>query len=107
MSYKPYEKVVTRSYCGVCAIYEPHPFRNCAIKDAIEQCGHTYNADTGINDDEWCWVFYDWFGNPVGLSDEKPDGETVDKFTTENLGDENSESLAKYLNKEPFFENNN
>lgn len=102
MSCKPYEKVVTRNYYGVCAIYEPHPFRNNAIKSAVEQSGHIYNAHTGIDDDEWCWVFYDWCGNPVGLSDEKPEGETAEKFTKENLGDEN---LAEYLNKERFFEN--
>ena len=32
------------------------------------------------------------------------EGETVEKVTMENLGDE---SLAEYLNKEPFFENGN
>lgn len=105
MNYKPYEKVITtRDYYGVCAIYEPHPFRNSAIKLAVEQSGRVYKSNTGINDDEWCWVFYDWCGNPVGLSDEKPEGETVDKFTTENLG---NEKLAEYLNKEPLFENGN
>jgi hypothetical protein len=51
---------------------------------------------TGINDDEWCWVYYDWCGNPIGLSEEMPDGEVVDKFTKENLG---SQELADYLNK--------
>ena len=81
MSYKPYEKVITtKDYYGECAIYEPHPFRNSAIKDAVEQSGYTYSSDTGINDDEWCWVFYDWCGNPVGLSDKKPEGETVKKI---------------------------
>ena len=105
MNYKPYEKVVTRSCYGVCAIYEPHPFRDSAIKLAIDQSGRVYKSNTGINDDEWCWVFYDWCGNPVGLSDEKPEGETVEKFTVENLGDKNSDSLVEYLNKEPFFEN--
>ena len=86
MSYKPYEKVITSKVMfATCAIYEPHPFRNGAIKAAVEQCGHNYDSDTGINDDEWCWVFYDWCGNPVGLSNEKPEGETVEKFTKENL----------------------
>lgn len=104
MGYKPYEKVITtKDYYGECAVYEPHPFRNCVIKDAVEQSGRTYNSDTGINDDEWCWVFYDWCGNSVGLSDEKPEGEVVEKFTKENLY--GNESLAEYLNKEPFFEN--
>lgn len=104
MDYKPYEKVVTSDCCGaVCAIYEPHPFRNCAIKYAVEQNGGAYNSNTGIKDDVWCWVFYDWCGNPVGLSHERPEGEVVDKFTAANVGDEN---LAEYLNKEPLFEDN-
>lgn len=94
---KPYKKVITRSRYGVCAIYEPHPFRNCAIKEAIEQSGHVANGNTGIADDSWCWVFYDWCGNPVGLSDETPDGTVVEKFTAENIG---SQSIADYLNKE-------
>ena len=42
-----------------------------------------------------CWVYYDWCGNPVYLSDTQPDGELVPEFTAENIGDEN---LAKYLN---------
>ena len=94
---KPYKKVITKSGFGVCAIYEPHPFRNSAIQEAVEQSGHTAKANTGISDDAWCWVFYDWCGNPVGLSAEMPNGVIVDKFTEENLG---SQSLADYLNKE-------
>jgi hypothetical protein len=94
---KPYLKVITRNSYGVCAIYEPHPFRNGAIKEAVEQSGHTMSGNTGIEDTAWCWVYYDWCGNPVGLSDEFPEGEVVDKFTKENLGDQN---LADYLNKE-------
>ena len=100
MGYKPYEKVLTTNdYYGVCAIYEPHPFRNSAIKDAIEQSGYTCNADIGINDDEWCWVFYDWSGNPIGWSNKKPEGETVEKFTKEKFY--SNASLAEYLNEEP------
>ena len=94
---KPYLKVITRNVYGVCAIYEPHPFRSSAIKEAVEQSGRKTNADTGIKDDEWCWVYYDWCGNPVGLGNEFPDGELVDKITAENIG---SQSLADYLNKE-------
>lgn len=94
MKYKAYTKVITtKDYYGECAIYEPHPFRNCGIQSS---------QHTGIEDDEWCWVFYDYCGNPVGLSDKKPKGETVEKFTKENLY--GNESLAEYLNKEPFFE---
>lgn len=101
MKYKPYAKILTpKCFYGSCAIYEPHPFRNSVIKDAVERNGHTYNADTGINDNEWCWVFYDWCGNPVGLSDQKPEGESVERFTKENIGDE---KLAEYLNEEPFL----
>lgn len=94
---KPYLKVIVKTYAGVAAIYEPHPFRNCVIKKAIEQSGHTMGVSTGIDDFAFCWVFYDWCGNPVGLSDNMPEGEIVDSFTAENLGDQ---SLADYLNKE-------
>ena len=105
MGYKPYEKVVTRSCYGVCAIYEPHPFRPSVIREAIRQSKGkdikiVYADNIDVKDDEWCWVFYDWCGNPVGLSDEKPEGEVVERFTKENLGDEN---LAEYLNKEPYL----
>lgn len=109
MSYKHYEKVITtKDYYGECAIYEPHPFRESAIKEAVEQAGYRMSDCKVIGhqlvpNDEWCWVFYDWCGNPVGLSDTKPEGETVEKFTKENLY--GNESLAEYLNREPFFEN--
>ena len=40
---KPYLKVKTAKHIyGVCAIYEPHPFRNSAIKESIEQNGGIY-----------------------------------------------------------------
>ena len=95
---KPYLKVKTPKHIyGVCAIYEPHPFRNSAIKESVEQSGHSMQGSTGIDDTAWCWVYYDWCGNPVGLSYEVPEGELVDKFTAENIG---SQSLADYLNKE-------
>ena len=107
MSYKPYEKVITtKDYYGECAIYEPHPFRESAIKEAVKQAGYRMSDCKVIGhqlvpSDEWCWVFYDWCGNPVGLSNKKPEGETVEKFTKENLY--GNASLAEYLNKEPFF----
>lgn len=95
---KPYLKVITPKHIyGVCAIYEPHPFRNSAIKESIEQNGGVYDGHTGIDDMAWCWVYYDWCGNPIGLSDSFPEGDLVDKFTAENIG---SQSLADYLNKE-------
>lgn len=98
MKYKPYLKVITtEDYLGECAIYEPHPFRDRAIHSALEQRGMSSSEHTGINDDEWCWVYYDWCGNPIGLSGDMPDGEVVDKFTKENLG---NQQLADYLNIE-------
>jgi hypothetical protein len=105
MKYKPYTKVViTKSNYALCAIYEPHSFRNSIIQASLNQDGKTSISHTGVEDDVWCWVYYDWCGNPVGLSDEKPKGETVEKFTKENIGDDN---LAEYLNKEPGMENKN
>lgn len=89
---KPYMKILVENMHAICAIYEPHPFRNCAIEEAIKG-----PANTGIADDAWCWVYYDWCGNPVGLSYERPQGAVVDKFTAENLG---IQSLADYLNHE-------
>lgn len=74
MQYKRYAKVITKEF--LCAIYEPHPFRSSAISQAIGS-----HINTGIADDEWTWVYYDWCCNPVGTSDEKPDGVEVDKFT--------------------------
>ena len=95
---KPYLKVITPKHIyGVCAIYEPHPFRNCAIKESIESTGGVYTGHTGIGDDAWCWNYYDWCGNLISVSDEFPEGQVVDKFTAENIG---SQSLADYLNKE-------
>lgn len=102
---KPYLKVVTApKYYGICAIYEPHPFRNCAIKSAVEQSGHTFNGHTGVDDDAWCWNFYDWCGNCVGFSYEMPEGEIVDKFTAEHFW--GHQHIADHLNKdnEEFIE---
>lgn len=101
LKYKPYTKVITtKDYWGECAIYEPHPFRNSVIHSALEQVGKQSSQHTGIKDGEWCWVFYDWCGNPIGLSENMPEGEVVDKFTEENIG---SQNLADYLNVEPAF----
>lgn len=105
MKYKRYAKVVTKEF--LCAIYEPHPFRSGAISEATGSA-----VNTGIADDEWIWVYYDWCGNPVGTSDEKPDGVEVDKFTTDNLDfswttPECAQNLVDYLNKEPYREENN
>jgi hypothetical protein len=104
MKYKRYAKVVTKEF--ICAIYEPHPFRSGAISEAVGS-----SVNTGITDDEWIWVYYDWCGSPVCLSDEKPDGIDVDKFTTENLDlsfttPECAQNLVDYFNKEPYGEEN-
>lgn len=78
MKYKPYTKVLNiKNFYGACAIYEPSPFRR--------------------DDNDWCWVYYDWCGNPVGLGNDMPGGKVIDKFTVENIG---SQDLADYLNKE-------
>ena len=84
----PYKKVLVNDCGAVCAIYEPHPFRKSAMPNGF---------DCGIDDNEWIWVFYDWCGNPVGISNDMPDGKEVQTFTEENIG---SQSLADYLNKE-------
>jgi hypothetical protein len=94
---KPYLKVLTPNMLAVCAIFEPHPFRASAIEEAVTQSGRKPSNNTGISDDAWCWVYYDWCGNPVGLSTGMPEGTIVDVFTEENIG---SKSLADYLNYE-------
>ena len=98
MKYKKYTKIITEDF--LCAIYEPHPFRSSVISEAVGQY-----TDTGIADDEWVWVYYDWCCNPVGIGYEKPDGIEVDKFTTENLDfswttPQCAQRFVDYLNRE-------
>ena len=93
---KKYAKVVTSGY-SLCAIYEPHPFRSSAISEAVDS-----HINTGVTDDNWIWVYYDWCGNPIGLSDEKPEGVEVDKFTTDNL--KCAQMMVDYLNREYYGE---
>ena len=107
MKYKPYTKVIPEESGCLCAIYEPHPFRSSAISEAMGS-----KVNTGIADDEWVWVYYDWSCNPVGISVGKPDGVEVDKFTTDNLGfswttPECAKKLTDYLNMEPYGEEEN
>lgn len=102
MKYKKYAKVIPEESGAMCAIYEPHPFRSSAISEAVGS-----NINTGIADDEWVWVYYDWCCNPVCISVGKPDGAEVDKFTTDNLDfswttPEYAKKLIDYLNMEPF-----
>lgn len=48
---KPYEKYVLNKGLAVAAIYEPHPFRNIVIKEAVEKSGYNYgDNNTGISD---------------------------------------------------------
>ena len=48
---KPYEKYVLNNGLAVAAIYEPHPFRNIAIKKAVEKSCRNYgDNNTGIED---------------------------------------------------------
>ena len=99
MKYKKYAKVVTKGF-SLCAIYEPHPFRSSAISEAVSS-----HVSIGVADDEWVWVHYDYCGNLIGMSDEKPDGVEVDKFTTDNLDlsyttPECAQKIVDYFNKE-------
>lgn len=104
MKYKKYAKVIPEECEALCAIYEPHPFRSSAISEAAGS-----NINTGIANDEWVWVYYDWCCNPVGISIGKPGGVEVDKFTTDNLDfswttPKYAQKLVDYLNMEPFGE---
>ena len=102
MKYKKYAKVITEESGAICAIYEPHPFRSSVTSEAVGS-----NINTGIDNDEWVWVYYDWCCNPVCISIGKPDGVEVDKFTTDNLDfswttPECANKLIDYLNMEPY-----
>lgn len=83
----PYKKIILEKHHAVCAIYEPHPLRKSALP---------VGAGFKISDDEWCWDYYDWCGNLIGISDEEPEGKVVPFFTEESVG---SKSLADYLNR--------
>ena len=105
IKYKIYSKIPLPKNCpiAIAAIYEPHPFRSSAISEAIGS-----NVDTGIANNDCCWVYYDWCGNAICIGDAEPDGECVKMFTADNLGckykyssdKENYEKLAEYLNME-------
>jgi hypothetical protein len=91
------------------AIYEPNPFRPEAILGAVKQSkkrpGKTICLGDGRNvDDDWCWVYYDWCGNPVGLGSEVPEGKLTYKLKPEDfewMGYDNAVRYCEYLNKEP------
>ena len=46
---KPYEKYVLNKGLAVSAIYEPHPFRNIVIKEAVEKPIENYSIEPNIN----------------------------------------------------------
>ena len=50
---KPYEKYVLNKGLAVAAIYEPHPFRNIVIKEAVEKSCRDYIVDY-LNEDAEC-----------------------------------------------------
>ena len=52
---KPYEKYVLNKGLAVAAIYEPHPFRNVAIKEAVEKSCRDYIVDYLNEDAECVW----------------------------------------------------
>lgn len=96
MEIKPYTKVVTSDkYYSKAAIYEPHPFRDSVIKEAVRSEGYEPISNSGIDDNAWCWVYYDWAGNCCGIGYEQPEGEVVEMFTEEHFSKANAESLNK------------
>ena len=99
---KPYEKYVLNSGLAVAAIYEPHPFRNIAVKSAVEKSWHNYGYNnTGVEDNAWCWVLYDWIGNPIGIGNEILDElepRKVEKFTVAHGFA--SQEIVDYLNED-------
>ena len=108
---RPYVKVVDLVNHYACvAIYEPNPFRPEAIYEAVKQVnknpGKIQIIDIGdpLNDESWCWVYYDWCGNPVGLGRDVPEGRFTYKLVPEDfewMGHENSVRYCEYLNNEP------
>lgn len=106
---RPYIKIIDLENAFACvAIYEPNPFRPEALSTAVKQSGKKPGQKIDLGDDNiddlWCWVFYDWCGNPVGLSKDMPEGKLTYKLKPEYfewMGHENSVRYCEYLNKEP------
>ena len=97
----PYVKIVdlVNTY-GMIAIYEPHPFRSSAISEAAGT-----NVNTGISDDDWAWVYYDWCGNPVGTSHDVPEGRLIYKVKPSDIQswysyESDAVRMCEYLNME-------
>ena len=58
-------------------------------------------------DDDWCWIYYDWCCNPIGMSKDVPEGKLVYKLKNEDfawMSYENAERFCEYLNREPNIE---
>lgn len=106
---RPYIKIVDLVNAFACvAIYEPNPFRPEAIIGAIKQSDKTPNKRIDLGDcnidDQWCWVYYDWCGNPVGLGADIPEGRLTYQLKPEDfewMGYDNAVRYCGYLNKEP------
>jgi hypothetical protein len=108
---RPYIKVVdlVNQYACV-AIYEPNPFRPEAICEAVKQVNkksskiEIINIGDPLDDESWCWVYYDWCGNPVGLGRDTPEGRLTYKLMPKDfewMGYDNAVRYCEYLNREP------
>ena len=105
---RPYVKVIdlVNNYACV-AIYEPNPFRPEAILGVVQKSGRKPSKVINLGDDldnQWCWVYYDWCGNPVGLGKDVPEGRLTYKLKPEDfewMGYENAVRYCEYLNTEP------
>ena len=106
---RPYVKIVDLVNAYACvAIYEPNPFRPEAFIEAVKQSGKKPGKTINLGDDsqsnQWCWVYYDWCGNPIGLGSDIPEGRLTYKLKPEDfewMGYDNSVRYCEYLNKEP------
>ena len=109
---RPYVKIVDLvNACACVAIYEPNPFRPEALCEAVKQSGgcqgQTIHLGDNNIDDQWCWVYYDWYGNPVGIGTEVPEGRLTYKLEPKDfgwMGYENAVRWCEYLNREPNIE---
>ena len=107
---RPYVKVVdlVNDY-GIVAIYEPNPFRPEAILGAFQKSckkpGKVINLGNPIEDESWCWVYYDWCGNPIGLGRDVPEGRLTYKLKVGDFEgwytEADEQRFVEYFNKEP------
>ena len=90
------------------AIYEPNPFRPEALSTAVKQYGKKPGKKINLGDNnldnQWCWVYYDWCGNPVGLGMDVPEGRLTYQLKPEDfewMGYDNAVRYCEYFNREP------